>query len=93
MQIFVALALAAFACCVFGVLSGRLSFASLGSRSLMMRIPIAVIALAVLAFCGFGFLATYEPPGFMAWRIGYGIAGAACLGVVTWALISGKPSA
>jgi hypothetical protein len=58
-----------------------------------MRILIALIALAVLAFCGFGFLATYEPPGFMHWRIGYGIAGAACLGVVTWALTSGKPSA
>jgi hypothetical protein len=58
-----------------------------------MRILIALIALAVLAFCGFGFLTTYEPPGFMAWRIGYGIAGAACLGVITWALAAGKPSA
>jgi hypothetical protein len=58
-----------------------------------MRILIALIALAALAFCGFGFLATYEPPGFMAWRIGYGIAGAACLGVITWALAAGKPSA
>jgi hypothetical protein len=57
-----------------------------------MRILIALIALAVLAFCGFGFLATYEPPGFMLWRIGYGIAGAACLGVVTWALTAGKRS-
>jgi hypothetical protein len=62
-------------------------------KELAMRILIALIALAVLAFCGFGFLATYEPPGFMHWRIGYGIAGAACLGVVTWALTSGKPSA
>jgi hypothetical protein len=29
----------------------------------------------------------------MAWRIGYGIAGAAYLGVITWALAAGKPSA
>jgi O-antigen ligase len=57
-----------------------------------MRILIAAMALAALAFCGFGFLATYEPPGFMLWRIGYGIAGAACLGVVTWALTAGKRS-
>jgi hypothetical protein len=57
-----------------------------------MRILIALIALAVLAFCGFGFLTTFEPPGFMAWRIGYGVTGAACLGVVTWALTSAKRS-
>lgn len=58
-----------------------------------MRILITLMALALLAFCGFGFLASYESPGFIAWRIGYGITGAACLGVVAWALASGKPSA
>ena len=58
-----------------------------------MRMLTALIALAILAFCGFGYLATYEPSGFLAWRIGYGIAGAACLGVITWALTSAKRSA
>jgi O-antigen ligase len=58
-----------------------------------MRILVALIALAVLAYCAYGFLCTYEPPGFIGWRIGFGIAGAACLGVVTWALTSGQPSA
>jgi hypothetical protein len=58
-----------------------------------MRILFALIALAILAFCGFGFLATYEPPGFMAWRIGYGIAGAACLAVLIWALTPGHDRA
>jgi hypothetical protein len=39
--------------------------------------------LAVAAFCGFGFLATFEPTGnvtqFLAFRIGYAIVGIGCL--------------
>jgi hypothetical protein len=57
-----------------------------------MRILIAAIALAILAFCGFAFAATFEPPGFTNWRIFWGVTGAACLGVVTWALTSAKRS-
>lgn len=39
--------------------------------------------LAVAAFCGFGFLATFEPTDktnqFMAFRIGYSVIGLGCL--------------
>ena len=41
------------------------------------------LLLAVAAFCGFGFLATFEPTDnvtqFMAFRIGYGVIGVGCL--------------
>ena len=43
----------------------------------------SILLLAVSAFCGFGFLATFEPTDnvtqFMAFRIGYGLIGLACL--------------
>ncbi len=44
---------------------------------------------AVAAFCGFGFLATFEPTDdvaqFMAFRIGYAVIGIGCLvGVWLW---------
>ena len=32
----------------------------------MLVVP---VLLAVLGFCLFGFLATFEPPGFMGWRL------------------------
>ena len=43
----------------------------------------SILLLAVSAFCGFGFLATFEPTDnvtqFMAFRIGYTVLGIACL--------------
>lgn len=43
----------------------------------------SLLLLAVAAFCGFGFLATFEPTDnvtqFMAFRIGYGVIGVGCL--------------
>ena len=46
----------------------------------------SLLLLAVAAFCGFGFLATFEPTDnvtqFMAFRIGYGLIGIGCLGGV-----------
>ncbi|TWU49315.1 hypothetical protein [Rubripirellula reticaptiva] len=43
----------------------------------------SLLLLAVAAFCGFGFLATFEPTGnvaqFMAFRIGYTVIGLGCL--------------
>ena len=52
-----------------------------------MKLFVAIIGslllLAVAAFCGFGFLATFEPTDnvtqFMAFRIGYGVIGIGCL--------------
>ena len=43
----------------------------------------SLLLLAVAAFCGFGFLATFEPTDnvtqFMAFRIGYSVIGVGCL--------------
>ncbi len=43
----------------------------------------SLLLLAVAAFCGFGFLATFEPTDnvtqFMAFRIGYLVIGIGCL--------------
>ena len=43
----------------------------------------SLLLLAVTAFCGFGFLATFEPTDnvtqFMAFRIGYAVIGLGCL--------------
>ncbi|MCB1088257.1 MAG: hypothetical protein KDM63_14505 [Verrucomicrobiae bacterium] len=47
------------------------------------RIVGATLMLAVMAFCGFGFLATFEPLDAstqLTWRIVYGLVGLACLG-------------
>lgn len=52
-----------------------------------MKLFVAILgslrSLAVAAFCGFGFLATFEPtdnvPQFMAFRIGYGVIVLVCL--------------
>ena len=48
---------------------------------------VSAVLLAIIAFCGFGFMATFEPPGFIGWRIIYGVGGLACLlGIVGLAL-------
>lgn len=43
----------------------------------------SLLLLAVAAFCGFGFLATFEPTTnttqFMAFRIAYSVFGLGCL--------------
>ncbi len=45
-----------------------------------MRVLLALVLLAIAAFCVFGFLATYEPvEGALLWRVGYGAAIIACL--------------
>jgi len=49
---------------------------------LLVAILGSLILLAVAAFCGFGFLATFEPTDnaaqFMAFRIGYAVIGLGC---------------
>ena len=52
-----------------------------------MKLFVAILGsfllLAVAAFCGFGFLATFEPTTnttqFMAFRVGYSVIGVVCL--------------
>ena len=43
----------------------------------------SLLLLAVAAFCGFGFLATFEPTDnttqFLAFRIGYTVIGLGCV--------------
>ena len=52
-----------------------------GSRVVgFMRVLVALVLLAVVVFCGLGFLATFEPvEGAMVWRVGYGAGVVACL--------------
>jgi hypothetical protein len=48
-----------------------------------MTRPPAVVLLLVAAFCGYGFLASFEPgPRAIYFRIGYAVAGLLCLGGV-----------
>jgi hypothetical protein len=44
-----------------------------------MRFLLAFALLALAAFCAFGVLATFEPPGSVGLRGGYGVGCAACL--------------
>jgi hypothetical protein len=38
--------------------------------------------VAIAAFCCFGFLASFEPPGFLVFRWLYGTAAVACAGAI-----------
>lgn len=54
-----------------------------------MRVVAVVIALAVLCFCIFGFMATFEPlpeKTQLVGRIVYGVLGAACVVMAVAAL-------
>ena len=57
-----------------------------------MRFVTAIALLAVALFCGFGFLATFELPGWPVLRIVYALVGVACLVGAGRALIARKPS-
>jgi hypothetical protein len=52
-----------------------------------MRIGTMVVLLAILAFCVFGFSATFEPMDATKqwmWRVVYGVIGLACVGGFVW---------
>jgi hypothetical protein len=52
--------------------------------STFKRLGGAALLLAVAGFCGFGFLATFEPlaaGNMLAWRWGYGVTGPTALAV------------
>ena len=59
---------------------------------LVARILIILVLLPILGFCGFGFLATFEPPepgtSFLSWRIGYIVAALLCILGIGWALFA-----
>ena len=46
---------------------------------IVTRWSLTLILEAIVAFCGFGFLATFEPPGFVAWRLMYGTVALVCV--------------
>jgi hypothetical protein len=54
-----------------------------------MKLLAALALLAVAGFCVFGFLATFEPPGLIGWRIAYGAIGLTCLAIARWLLLGG----
>jgi hypothetical protein len=66
----------------------------------LLAIVAAILLLPIAAFCVFGFMATFEPTDrpevFMAFRIGYGVAGVACLagvvGLIWWTFLSRRIS-
>ena len=45
----------------------------------LARILALLVLLAIAAFCGYGFFASFEPPGNQGARSIYGIAGCGCL--------------
>lgn len=48
------------------------------------RIVGTLVLLGIAAFCGFGFLATFEPPGWITLRAVYGVVGVLSLLGVVW---------
>ena len=59
-----------------------------------MRIGTMVILLAVLGFCVFGFMATFEPMDAtkqFIMRALYGAVGVVCLITIVWAVRPQKP--
>jgi hypothetical protein len=51
-----------------------------------------LVLLLVAAFCAWGLIATFEPPGAVAWRIGFGMVGLACVGVALWLWYAARKS-
>ena len=62
--------------------------------NLLLRIIGTTVLLVVFAFCGFGFLATFEPldSPVLPWRIGYGILGTLSLVGIALLLRGRKPA-
>lgn len=52
--------------------------------SMIVRLPVALVLLAIAVFCVFGFLATLEPPGSIGLRVVYAAVGLAALSGAGW---------
>lgn len=50
----------------------------------VIKLLSAIVLLFVTAFCAFGFLATFEPPGSIGFRIAYGVVGVLSLSAAAW---------
>ena len=57
------------------------------------RVLVALILAAIAVFTLFGFLATFEPPGFLLWRLVYAVGGFTAIGGAGWVLFRKPPSA
>lgn len=57
---------------------------SAGSQDNRASQGLATLLLLIAAFCGYGFLASFEPGSSLAFRIGYPVFGALCLGLAGW---------
>ena len=52
-----------------------------------MRDLLALVTIGVMLLCVYGFMATFEPPGFLRMRIVYGGVFVVCLGYVVWVVM------
>ena len=57
---------------------------------LLNRFTAALGLLALSAFCGFGFLASFEPGISFVWAAGYAACGLSAFATSVWLLLSGK---
>lgn len=58
-----------------------------------MKPILILVLLGVVAFCAFGFLATFEPieqGQQLMWRAAYGVVGVASIACMAWALAKGE---
>ena len=46
---------------------------------IVLRLALTLVLVAVTAFCCFGFLASFEPPGFLVFRWLYGAVAITCV--------------
>jgi len=62
--------------------------------NVLIKLVAALALLAVVVFCIFGFLATFESPSFLGWRIFYSAIGISSLvaAVQLLARYRGKPA-
>ncbi|MHC5026142.1 MAG: hypothetical protein ACYTGR_05190 [Planctomycetota bacterium] len=58
-----------------------------GSASMLARLGVAALLAFPLLFCGFGFLASFEPPGSLIFKIGYGAGALALLANMAWLIV------
>lgn len=53
-----------------------------------LRLALTCVLVAVAAFCGFGFLATFEPPGYPVLRGFYATAAVSCVAAIAAAWLT-----
>jgi hypothetical protein len=56
------------------------------------RLILTLVLVAIAAFCCFGFLASFEPPGFLVFRWLYGAACVACVVGIAALWLTKSPS-